>query len=135
MKRKHFLLLASLIAFAFSFMMLLAPSGMTAMIAGGSTPALDAVMRLIGGNLLAVTIMDWMVRNHAWSSTLRAVLLCNVLLHLIAIALDLYGYLTNVFTMQAIGFGLVVHLLMAGGFAYYMMRADTRDSAAAVQRA
>jgi hypothetical protein len=74
MKRSIFLLIVALIAFLFGTMLLLAPAKAGEGFGFASSPQIDVLFRAMGGMILSAGILNFMVRSHADSPTLKAVL-------------------------------------------------------------
>ena len=78
MKRSTFFLIAAIVATAFGALMLLVPrfaaQGFN-LAASGET---DTLFRALGATLLSLAVLNFLVRNHPASETLKAVLWTNV---------------------------------------------------------
>lgn len=86
-----------------------------------ASPPLVALLRLLGGPFLGIAALNWLVRDAAAASTLRAVLIAN-LIGFGAVALnDVYGVVSGEARELAKIF-LVVHLGFAGAFAWLILR-------------
>jgi hypothetical protein len=119
LNRTIFLTLASGIAVVVGVFALAAPSVLLA--SKGITSAAAGVwVREVGVLLVAVGISVFMVRHHADSPTLRALLIGNLVVQLGLLPLEVLAYREGIITVLA---GIVpntlIHGLLAGGFGYY----------------
>lgn len=85
------------------------------------SPELVALLRLLGGPLLGVAVLNWMSRTAEDPDRLRPVLLANLVGFGIIAANDVVGVLTGDARDLARVF-LVVHLAFAAGFAVALRR-------------
>lgn len=77
-------------------------------------------VREVGVMLIAVGITVFMVRNHADSSTLKAVLVGNVVVQLGLLVIEPLAYSAGIITKLAgIAPNTMIHVLLAFGFCYY----------------
>jgi hypothetical protein len=86
--------------------------------------------RTVGVLLLTIGALNFMVRDHEDSPTLRAVCIANLLLQLAIIPIDPLAYFNGVYTtLGAFVPNTVLHVGLACGFAYYLRRMPrTRNS-------
>jgi hypothetical protein len=131
MKRSTFLFISALIAWAFGLVMMLNPSGFTSGTIPTPTPQVDAMMRIVGVNLFAFGWINFLARNDGWTKALRAVLIGNILLHVLGLAFDGYNYAQGLFLMSGVMMGAVVHLLFIFGFSVYAFRKSARETSVA----
>jgi hypothetical protein len=124
MSRKSFLTLTSIVALAVGAFALAAP----ALLLGSvklATPAASAnvMARTVGVLLITVGVLDFLVRDHQDSPTLRAILVANLLLQLAILPIDPLAYAFGVFhTLGSFVPNTILHLLLAGGFAFYLSK-------------
>lgn len=131
MKRKHFLLLSGLVAWAFSLGMMLMPSGFTGISVAPPTPAVNAWAQFLGTNLFAIGTINLLAFNASWSSAIRAILIGNLLLHLLGMIFDWYAYSLDIVSMQGVMQGTVVHVVFIFGFGYYAFKKSAREAVSA----
>lgn len=91
------------------------------------SPELVALLRLLGGPLLGVAVLNWMSRTAEDPDRLRPVLLANLVGFGIIAANDVVGVLTGDARDLARVF-LVVHLAFAAGFAVALRRTPTSST-------
>lgn len=81
-----------------------------------ASPELVALLRLLGGPFLGIAVLNWLTRNAEPSSTLRAVLIANLVGFGAVAANDMWGVASGEAREIAKVF-LIVHLLFAIAFA------------------
>jgi hypothetical protein len=124
MSRKAFLTLTALIALAVGLFALAAPAILlgTVKLAAPSGSA-NVMARTVGVLLISVGVLDYLVRDHEDSATLRAILVANLLLQLLIMPIDPLAYVTGVFhTLGSFLPNTILHLGLAGGFAFHLAK-------------
>jgi len=122
MKRQTFLLVAGLLACAFGLGMMLSPASMlTNMTTGGGADA-ARVLRWAGTALFSIGIITFFSRNDPGSSALKAVMVGNVMIHALAMSFDIADHLGGFVNKPGIIMGSIVHLVIGGGFIYYLVK-------------
>jgi hypothetical protein len=125
MKRSTFFLIAAIVAAAFGALMLFAPrfaaQGFN-LAASGET---DTLFRALGATLLALAVLNFLVRNHPASETLKAVLWTNVAAHAFGLVADLWSVALGPLSFVNILPGLIVHVVIGLGALYYATRMET----------
>jgi hypothetical protein len=120
MKRNTFILITAILAALFGLSMLLAPDQMLKNMTSGADPSAHYVLQWAGCMLLSIAIMNFISRNDAGSPALRAVMIGNIVMHALGLAVDFYQYMQGFIITSGLASGLVVHLLIIAGFAYYL---------------
>ena len=123
MKRPQFLLLAGALACLFSLMMMLAPDQMLMNVSNIAPGGASNVTRWLGANLFAVGVINILARNDSGSEALRAIIIGNIVLHVVAMAFDLLDFTNGVVKGSGVAMGAVVHTGLALGFLYYLRSA------------
>jgi hypothetical protein len=133
MSRKLFLTIASVIAALVGGLSLLAPDILLGPVkAAVANPAALVMARTVGVLLLAVALLAFLVRRHEDSPTMEAVLKANLALQLGILPIDPLAYMSGTFgTLGAFVPNTIVHILLASGFAYYLVQLRKRLAAAA----
>ena len=121
MARRHFLFVAGLMAMFFGGAMLLAPDQMLTNMAV-DTPGAERVLQWMGVPLLAIGFINIGSRHDEGSVALRAVMLGNIVLHVIGFGIDVYGYMHQFVQTSGVIMGGIVHGLLTAGFAYYLAK-------------
>jgi hypothetical protein len=80
-----------------------------------ASPALLALMRLFGGPMVGIAVMNWMARDAEPSATRNAIVTGNLVGFGLVAANDVWGVLSGEARPQARVF-LVIHLLLTVGF-------------------
>ena len=78
-------------------------------------PALVAYLRIFGGPMLGIAVLNWLARDAEPSTALNAIVLANIVGFGCVTAMDIWGVLSGDARPVAKGF-LVVHLLLTIGF-------------------
>ena len=128
MKRSTFLLIVAILAFLFGCMMLFAPAKALEGFGLVPDPLSSFLMQLVGSFILSMGILNFRVRTHGDSLTLRSVLLFNVLAHAIGMIIDCLGIAQGIMLFAKVIPGLVVHVFVGIGSLIYMMRMKTGNS-------
>ena len=120
MNRKAFLTMSSLIALAVGLFALCAPELLLQSKGVDVNAGTTIWVREVGVMLIAVGITVFMVRNHADSSTLKAVLVGNVVVQLGLLVIEPLAYSAGIITKLAgMAPNTMIHVLLAFGFCYY----------------
>jgi hypothetical protein len=90
-----------------------------------ASPALLALLRLLGGPFLGIALLDWLTRKAEPSATLRAVILANLLGFGAVAANDMWGVASGEARTLA-RFFLPVHLAFAFAFLTLLARGPGR---------
>lgn len=134
MKRKHFLALAAGIAWAVGILMLTSP---IVFLRGlpDTNPIAELLTRMLGAQLITIGIIDYTARNAHWSTSLRAIMAGNIMLHLMAMGLEAYGFAAELVGSSTVAMGVFTHSLLAVGFLSYFFVPSLRDADASAQPA
>jgi hypothetical protein len=124
MSRKLFLIIASVIACLVGALALIAPEFLLTTLKGAvPNPAAIVMARTTGLLLLTVALMAFLVRGHGDSPTMQAVLTANLFLQLGLIPMDPLAYMNGAFTtIGSFAPNTVIHILLATGFGYYLIK-------------
>nr|WP_315190478.1 hypothetical protein [uncultured Albidiferax sp.] len=124
MTRKLFLTLAAAVAALVGAIALIAPAFLLTTLKGAVPNAAALVMaRTTGLLLLTVALTAFLVRGHADSPSMEAILTANLALQLGLIPMDPMAYMSGAFTtIGSFAPNTVIHLVLATGFAYYLVK-------------
>lgn len=122
MKRSYYFWLAAILALAFGLLMFFAPAFAATQFQLAGTHATATIFRVLGSVMLGVAILNFLVRNHAMSDTLKAVLWGNAAIHGIGFAGDLWSVQLGDIPFGGVAVGLVAHLIVLLGALYYLWR-------------
>ncbi len=123
MKRAYYFWIAAILALLFGLLMLLAPGQAAgAFQLGTSNGATNTIFRVLGSVMLGVAVVNFLVRNHTMGETLRAVLWGNLTIHGVGFLADCFSAASGDVPWSGIGVGLVAHLIVLAGAAYYLWR-------------
>lgn len=80
-----------------------------------ASPALLAYLRIFGGPMVGIAVLNWMVRNAEPSAARDAIVLANIVGFASVTSMDIWGVFSGAARPVAKLF-LVIHLLMTVGF-------------------
>jgi hypothetical protein len=131
MTRSRFLVVAAALPGVFGLVMLLLPALMLDnSLTGVPDDYTVAVTRWVGFAVLSVAVITFLSRNDDGSPALHAVMIGNVVFHLLGIAVDMFGYVGGTMTASGLVTGLVPHMLLTVGFVWFLRRGDWADDSA-----
>lgn len=122
MNRSTFFLILVVIGLIFGAMFVFVPDMIATMSGVEPVPVMTVPVRGLGVMILAVTLLNFLVRNDPDSTTLRAVLWANLAVHVLTPVVDIYGAAQGLMPAGSILPGLVVHLLAAWGCFHFAGR-------------
>lgn len=122
MKRSVFFIISAMLALFFGLHMLIAPGKMLENMVNVNTPDLQHAVQWSGTMLVSIAVMNFLSRNDPGSAALRAVMIGNIILHVVGFGVDAYGYSIDFLKMYGLVSGAVVHALLTIGFIYYLMK-------------
>jgi len=94
------------------------------------SPSANVMARTVGVLLVSIGLLDLLVRRHADSPTMRALLIFNLVLQLAILPIDPLAFAAGTFTtLGSFVPNTVVHALLAAGFARELRRAAYRARA------
>jgi hypothetical protein len=121
MKRSIFLLISAILAFAFGSMMFLLPGLAAKSLGLASLPETSSVLRGMGGLIIGSGMINFFLRDSNDSATLGAILLTNVITHLLGLSADIWGVVDGVLTTSKIAPVETTHLFVAIGSLIYLL--------------
>lgn len=123
MTRKTFLTLVSFVTFAVGVFALAAPGVLLGSVKlAAPSEAANVMARTVGILLVTMGVLNFLVRAHADSPTLKAILAANLLLQLGIMPIDPIAYANGVFaTLGSFVPNTILHVLLSGGFAYFLL--------------
>jgi hypothetical protein len=122
MKRAYYFWVAAILALFFGLLMFFAPAIAATQFQLAGSPATATIFRVLGSVMLGVAVLNFLVRNHPMSETLKAVLWGNVAIHGIGFIGDCWSAGIGDIAWSGVGVGLVAHLIVLIGGAYYLWR-------------
>jgi hypothetical protein len=121
MKRKHFLVIAGILAVFFGVSMLASPQQMLTNMAKDAEEA-RRVLQWMGVTLLSIGVINFLARNDEGSPALRAILVGNIVLHVLGFGIDVYHQALGFVQTSGVIMGAAVHGLLTIGFVFYLMK-------------
>jgi hypothetical protein len=133
MTRKTFLTITSLVALTIGAVVLTMPGSFIASVKGTDGAGAASVMaRTVGILLVAIGLLDFLVRGHGDGPTMRAILATNLFLQLGILPIDPLAYATGTYpTLVSFVPNTALHVLLAGGFAHFLAESRRRPHAVA----
>ena len=122
MKRSAFMVIAAILPVFFGVSMAFNPGQMLDMMAIPTNDSSRAILQWMACPLVAVGVMNFLARNDAGSPALRALMIGNILVHVLGMIVDIAQYQQGIIKMQGVAFGAVVHIVLTAGFAFYYSR-------------
>lgn len=78
--------------------------------------------REAGACNLGMGYLNFAVRNHADSNTLKVVLLFNMAYHVLILPANVYGWSSGIMSAGQMGPAFAIHLLLGIGFLMYALK-------------
>jgi len=124
MSRKIFLTIVACVALLIGCFALVAPSVLIEQVKyAAPSPTADVMARTVGVLLISFGVLNFLVRNHGDSPTMKSILIANALLQIGIMPIDPYAYYTGVFgDMSAFVPNTILHILVFSGFIYYLVK-------------
>ncbi len=131
MTRKTFLTINALVALAVGLFALLAPNVLlTSVKVAQASESANVMARTVGILISSVGLLGLLVRSHPSSPTLRAVLVANLVLQIGILPIDPMAYASGTFTtLGSFLPNTILHLLLASGFAYFLVKMRREQTA------
>jgi hypothetical protein len=125
MKRSLFFLITAIFSALSGCVILLIPNMVVEANHWVPSPQITFLFRLLGGLVVSLAVLNFLVRNHLDTDTLKAVLVCNALNHTINLINDIMSFYQGIANFKdSISF-VVVHLFIGIGSLYYLMKIKT----------
>jgi hypothetical protein len=122
MSRKVFFIIAGILPILFGLTMIFNGKQMLDMVAIETNASTAVVLQWMGCPLISVGIMNLLARNDEGSIALRALMIGNILIHVLGMGIDVYDYASGFIKMSGVVMGAIVHIGLGGGFAFYLSR-------------
>jgi hypothetical protein len=129
MSRKAFLTVTSIIVLVIGIFALTAPNVLiTSVKVAAPSETANVMARTVGILLITVGVLDFLVKDHEDSATMRSILIANLVLQLGIMPIDPSAYATGVYkTVGSFAPNTVLHILLASGFIYYLVKMKKRE--------
>ncbi len=125
MKRSNFLLVSAILSFTFGVMMFFVPALGAKLLNIAPTPGTTSVLRGLGGLIIGSGAINFLLRNQNDIATLKALLLANIITHLLGISADLWGVLDGALETSKIAPVEITHLFVGIGSLIYLLKLKT----------
>lgn len=124
MSRNLFFIIASVISFAFGATMFVSPGLLASAFTLIQSDATDVLFRALSAAILALGVLNFLVRNHADSETLKAVLWANITVHGISLVAEVISVSGGYQLFSGVAAGVVLHLFIGVGSYIYLRRME-----------
>jgi hypothetical protein len=122
MKRNIFFIISAVLGLFFGLHMLIAPGKMLENMVMVNSSDMQHVLQWGGAMLVSIAVINFLSRNDQGSAALRAVMIGNIILHVVGFAVDAYDYSIGFIKMSGLISGAVVHAVLTIGFIYYLAK-------------
>ncbi len=121
MKLNSLMIITAALLAIYGIGFVVAPAPLLSLLGIATDPAVAFVTRAFGAALIGYAVMNWFARNAVDSDARRAIVLADASFNALAIVVNLLGTLSGV--LNVLGWSnVVIHLLLAAGFAYFLVR-------------
>lgn len=127
MKRRHFLLLSAVIGGLISISMFIAPASMLNETMPNANPMAEFLMRIIAVVVFSVSLINLFARRDGWSDSMKAILTGNAAMHLLLLALDVYGYVNGLVGTRSVGMSIIIHGGLMAAFMVMLVSPSRQD--------
>lgn len=121
MRARWFLAVSAVLAWLFAVLLLFNARGFEAPIGIDVTDKVATIAQAQGAILLGLGVINWMTRNVADDTALAAVLWGNLVVQIASLAVALRALVLGIFPLTTTP-AVVIHILLGGGFAFYLWR-------------
>lgn len=122
MTRSIFLLITSILSFAFGAMIFFVPNFAAGFLNIATTPQTISVLRGMGGLIIGSGAINYFLRNQDNSEILKGLLLTNIITHLLGLSADIWGILDGALTISKMAPVEITHLFVGTGSLIYLLR-------------
>ena len=122
MKRSIFLLITAFLGLFLGVICLFFPGKMAAGFGMTVTPLILMMIREAGACNFSMGYLNFAVRNHSDSKSLKNVLLFNMVYHVLILPVNIYGWSQGILSIGQVGPAFGIHLLLAIGFLLYVLK-------------
>lgn len=122
MKRNQFLIIAALVPGLFGLANMLAPEGLRSFLTADVNATAMAVNQWYGLTTFSLGIINFLARSDSGSPALRAVMIGNVVFHVLAVSFQSYNCIAGLLTASGLAMAVVSHFLLVIGFVYFLLK-------------
>ena len=127
MNRKIFFIIAGVLPILFGLTMIFNPRQMLDMVAIETNLSTGVVLQWMGCPLISIGVLNFLARNAEDSEALRAIMLANILTHVLGMGVDVYDYGSHFVKISGLVLGAVIHIALGGGFAFFLLRSGKAE--------
>jgi hypothetical protein len=122
MKRSVFLLINAILFMLIGIVCLFFPDKMVDGFNVTITPILLMMVREAGAFNFSLGLLNFAVRNHPDSRSLKTVLFFNMIYHALILPMNIYGWSQGILSAGQAGVAFGIHLLLAIGYGVYALK-------------
>ncbi len=128
MKRSLFFIITAIISIVTGSILLFYPNFIVEGNHWISSPQIESLFRLLGSMVVSIGILNLIVRNHADSDTLRAVLILNITKHTIDLILDLISAKQGISSFKDLIPFFIGHIFIGSFSLYYLLKMKSTNN-------
>jgi hypothetical protein len=127
MKRPLFLLISALGSFVFGALMFFGPAAAARLL--GIAPSVEtlSVLRGMGGLIIGMGMINFLVRHSSDEHTLRMVFQTNILTNALGLMADFWGIWDGALKMSTMAPVEITHLFIGLGSLYYLLKTEIKN--------
>ena len=122
MKRSTFLLITALGSFAFGAMMFFIPDFAASFLGIDTSSQTLSVLRGMGGLIIGSGTINYFLRNQINMEVIKALLVTNIITHLLGLAADFWGVADGALTISKMAPVEMTHLFIGLGSLIYFVK-------------
>ena len=122
---RAFFWVAAIVGALFGLLMFFAPPLAAQAFGVAINPLAESLFRVLGATLLGLALLNFLVRDHSSSPTLKAVLWANAAVHGIGGVADIWSAAIGDLTWSSIAAGMVVHIVILVWALWLLLRPST----------
>src|SRR3981189_1886019 len=121
MNRSTFLLITATLSFAFGAMLFFVPSFGSILLGLPTNIETSSVLRGMGGLIIGSAIINFLLRSHTEGATIKALLVTNIITHLLGLSADIWGVYDGALTVIKMVPVEATHLFVGIGSLIYLL--------------
>jgi hypothetical protein len=121
MNRSIFLLIAAVGSFVFGGILFFVPDTGAAILGIAATPGTLSLIHGLGGLIIGSATINWLARKLRDYSSIRAVLIANIVTHAFGLAADIWGIADGALSIAKMALVELTHLFIGVGSGIYLV--------------
>lgn len=120
MKLSVFFTLTAIISFIFGCIFMFAPVMIVEYLGLTSNPLIAHLVRILGGLVFSLGILNFLIRNESNAVTLKVVILVNIISHTVSLGNDISGIYDGFLSFRKIIAGIAAHIFILFGSIFFL---------------